>query len=95
MDLASDPHLIQVGHWQPAVRPFMGPHLLPSVAYREGFSALPYPIGRLAPTLGQHNKEILGGLLGLGDQEIEELNAAGIIGTAATSKKSRPGIASG
>jgi crotonobetainyl-CoA:carnitine CoA-transferase CaiB-like acyl-CoA transferase len=95
MDLAGDPHLMQVGHWQPAVRPFMGPHLLPSVAYREGFAALPYPIVRLAPTLGQHNKEILGGLLGLGDQEIEELNAAGIIGTAATSKKSRPGIAGG
>jgi crotonobetainyl-CoA:carnitine CoA-transferase CaiB-like acyl-CoA transferase len=92
MDLAGDPHLMQVGHWQPVVRPFMGPHLLPSVAYREGDSARPYKIEHLAPTLGQHNREILGGLLGLSDQEIEELTAAGVIGHVATSKKSRPRI---
>jgi crotonobetainyl-CoA:carnitine CoA-transferase CaiB-like acyl-CoA transferase len=93
MDLPGDPHLMQVGHWQPVVRPFMGPHLVPSVAYRESCSALPYKIEHLAPTLGQHNKEILGGLLGLSDREIEDLAAAGIIGTIATSKKSRSGIA--
>jgi crotonobetainyl-CoA:carnitine CoA-transferase CaiB-like acyl-CoA transferase len=94
MDLASDPHLMQVGHWQPVVRPFMGPHLLPSVAYREGSCTSPYKIEHLAPTLGQHNKEILGGLLGLSDQEIEQLAAAGIIGNVATSKNSQPRIAS-
>jgi crotonobetainyl-CoA:carnitine CoA-transferase CaiB-like acyl-CoA transferase len=95
MDLPGDPHLMQVGHWQPVVRPFMGPHLLPSVAYREGGCARPYRIEHLAPTLGQHNKEILGGLLGLRDREIEELAAAGIIGDVATSKKSRPRNAEG
>jgi crotonobetainyl-CoA:carnitine CoA-transferase CaiB-like acyl-CoA transferase len=93
VDLAGDPHLMQAGHWQPVVRPLMGPHLLPSVAYREGNSVLPYAIEQLAPTLGQHNREILGGLLGLGDQEIEQLAAADVIGTVATSKKSRPGTA--
>jgi crotonobetainyl-CoA:carnitine CoA-transferase CaiB-like acyl-CoA transferase len=93
MDLAGDPHLVQVGHWQPVVRPFMGPHLLPSVAYREGNGARPYAIERLAPTLGQHNKEILGGLLNLSDQEIKELAATGVIGNIATSKKSQPRIA--
>jgi hypothetical protein len=56
MDLASDPHLTQAGHWQPVVRPFMGPHLVPSVAYRWGDRALPYKIEHLAPTLGQHNQ---------------------------------------
>jgi len=34
-----------------------------------------------APTLGQHNREILGGLLGLVDAEIDALEAAGVIGT--------------
>ena len=94
VDLASDPHLMQVGHWQPVVRPFMGPHLVPSVAYREGDNAWPYRIEHLAPTLGQHNQEILGGLLGLSDQEIEQLAASGIIGHVATSKNSPPKNAS-
>jgi len=93
VDLASDPHLMQVGHWQPAVRPFMGPHLVPSVAYREGDDAWPYKIEHLAPTLGQHNNEILGGLLGLSDREIEQLAAAGIIGDIATSKKGQTKVA--
>ena len=87
MDLAGDPHLMQVGHWQPAVRPFMGPHLLPAVAYREGRSTMPYAITRLAPTLGQHNAEVLRELLGLSDVEIDELRAAEIIGDTAVSAK--------
>jgi crotonobetainyl-CoA:carnitine CoA-transferase CaiB-like acyl-CoA transferase len=90
MDLAGDPHLMQVGHWQPVVRRFMGPHLLASVAYREGDDALPYRIDHLAPTLGQHNQEVLGGLLGLSDREIDELASSGVIGNVATSKNSRP-----
>lgn len=86
-DLASDPHLLKVGHWQPSDRPFMGPHLLPSVAYREGGAAFPYAIEHLAPTLGQHNHEVLSGLLGLSDAEIGELERSGIIGTSATEAK--------
>ena len=93
MDLAGDPHLVKVGHWQSVDRPFMGPHLLPSVAYREGDATSPYAIENLAPTLGQHNSEVLRELLGLSDCEIEQLTADGIIGTAATSKKSKVGVA--
>jgi crotonobetainyl-CoA:carnitine CoA-transferase CaiB-like acyl-CoA transferase len=89
VDLAADPHLMQTGHWQPAVRPYMGPHLLPSVSYREGDARLPYPITRLAPTLGQHNHEVLGEVLGLSASEIAELEANEVIGTTATSKKSK------
>jgi crotonobetainyl-CoA:carnitine CoA-transferase CaiB-like acyl-CoA transferase len=89
VDLAGDPHLLKVGHWQPAVRPFMGPHLLPSVAYREGDASMPYAIEHLAPTLGQHNEEVLRELLGISDDEIEALRAAGVIGTIAVSKKNQ------
>ncbi|MEH2470399.1 crotonobetainyl-CoA:carnitine CoA-transferase CaiB-like acyl-CoA transferase [Nitrobacteraceae bacterium AZCC 2161] len=89
MDLAGDPHLLKVGHWQPAVRPFMGPHLLPSVAYREGDATMPYAIEHLAPTLGQHNEEVLRERLGISDDEIEALRAAGVIGTIAVSKKNQ------
>jgi crotonobetainyl-CoA:carnitine CoA-transferase CaiB-like acyl-CoA transferase len=67
----------------------MGPHLLPSVAYREGSAKLPYPIERLAPTLGQHNEEVLRDVLGLSAAEIDELRAAEIIGDAAISKKAK------
>ena len=93
MDLPGDPHLMKVGHWQPVDRPFMGPHLLPSVTWREGNAELPYPIERLAPTLGQHNEEVLRELLGLGDREIEKLRHAGVIGNVAISKKSKPALA--
>jgi hypothetical protein len=68
----------------------MGPHLLPSVPYREGDAELPYRIERLAPTLGQHNEEVLGDVLGLDDKEIAKLRDEGVIGNAATSKKSMP-----
>ncbi len=89
MDMAGDPHLMSTGHWQPVTRRFMGPHLLPSVAYREGSARAPYAITRLAPTLGQHNEEVLREVLGLGDSEVDELRNAEIIGNTATSKKAK------
>ncbi|MBN8971308.1 MAG: CoA transferase [Rhizobiales bacterium] len=88
-DLAADPHLMATGHWQPAVRPYMGPHLLPSVSYRESTARLPYAVTRLAPTLGQHNHEVLAEVLGLSADEIAKLEADEVIGTIATSKKSK------
>jgi crotonobetainyl-CoA:carnitine CoA-transferase CaiB-like acyl-CoA transferase len=88
-DLAADPHLLKVGHWQPSDRPFMGPHLLPSVAYREGDAVLPYAIEHLAPTLGQYNHDVLSDVLGLSDGEIAELERDEIIGTVATMPKKR------
>ena len=93
MDLPADPHLVKVGHWQSVDRPFMGPHLLPSVSYREADAGLPYAIERLAPTLGQHNEEVLCDVLGLGREEIARLRDDGVIGNVATSRKSRPGLA--
>ncbi|MEA2880823.1 MAG: hypothetical protein QOH32_42 [Bradyrhizobium sp.] len=93
MDLAGDPHLMKVGHWQPVDRPFMGPHLLPSVSYREDGAELPYAIERLAPTLGQHNDEVFCDVLGLSRDEIAQLRDDGVIGNVATSKKSKPRLA--
>ena len=65
----------------------MGPHLLPSVAYRDGDSELPYPIVNVAPTLGQHNQEVLREVLGLSEAEIADLARSEIIGTEATLPK--------
>lgn len=36
-------------------------------------------IRRAAPTLGQHNREILGGLLGLSDEDIQRCEAEGVL----------------
>jgi crotonobetainyl-CoA:carnitine CoA-transferase CaiB-like acyl-CoA transferase len=93
MDLPADPHLVKVGHWQSVDRPLMGPHLLPSVSYREDGAALPYAIERLAPTLGQHNEEVFCDVLGLKREEIAQLRDDGVIGNVAVSKKSQPKLA--
>ena len=60
-------------------RAFIGKHPQPSMPFRTG--AKPFPIRTPPPTLGEHNQEILGGLLGLSDAEIDQLAREGIIGT--------------
>lgn len=39
------------------------------------------PIRKPAPTLGQHNREVLTGFLGIGDEELERLSGADVLGT--------------
>jgi crotonobetainyl-CoA:carnitine CoA-transferase CaiB-like acyl-CoA transferase len=41
----------------------------------------PFAIRTAPPTLGEHNYEILGGLLGLSEAELDQLTREGIIGT--------------
>lgn len=81
VDLLKDRHLQARAFWQILERPFSGPQPNPSPAYREGDR--PYAIQRPAPTLGQHNDEVLKEILGLSDAEIAALAAKGIIGTEA------------
>jgi crotonobetainyl-CoA:carnitine CoA-transferase CaiB-like acyl-CoA transferase len=80
-DLASDPHLVARGFWQSVDRAFSGPHLQASLAFREASG--PYAIRHAAPTLGEYNRAVLGGILGLPDSELERLTRAGVIGTEA------------
>ena len=77
-DLMDDPHLLARGYMQFVSHPFMGEQPHPSAPWRPRESAI--PIGTSAPTLGQHNREILGGLLGLSDSQLEKLNKGGVIG---------------
>ncbi|MCK1403681.1 CoA transferase [Bradyrhizobium sp. 4] len=80
IDLFNDRHLTSRAFLQEVDRAFIGLHPQPSMPIREG--AVPYAIRTAAPTLGQHNGEILSGLLGLSDAEIALLVRQGIIGTA-------------
>jgi crotonobetainyl-CoA:carnitine CoA-transferase CaiB-like acyl-CoA transferase len=59
--------------------PVAGSHLIPGLPFR--FSTVDRWLRTPAPTLGQHNREVLGGILGLSDAEIDALEANGVIGT--------------
>jgi crotonobetainyl-CoA:carnitine CoA-transferase CaiB-like acyl-CoA transferase len=77
--LMNDPHLSARGYWQWLERAVVGNQPNPSAPYRSG--PAPLPIRFPAPTMGQHNREVLGGILGLDDEALATLEASGIIGT--------------
>jgi crotonobetainyl-CoA:carnitine CoA-transferase CaiB-like acyl-CoA transferase len=79
IELLQDPQLHARGFLQEIDRAFIGKHPQPSMPFRE--SEKPFAVRSPPPTLGEHNREILGGLLGLSDSEIEQLARDGIIGT--------------
>lgn len=76
--LLDDAHLNARGYWQWLERAVVGNQPNPSPPYRS--ETTPIPLFTPAPTLGQHNAEILGGILGLSDREQSDLEANGIIG---------------
>jgi len=73
-----DPHLLARDHWDFLPHPSMGPYAQPAPHWRL-VEARPRP-RRPAPRFGEHNREILCGLLGLPEAELAELAAAGVIG---------------
>ncbi len=77
-DLMEDPHLVSRGYMQLVSRAFVGEQPHPSAPWRVGDA--PIRISSSAPTLGQHNQDILGGLLGLSNGQIASLSRDGIIG---------------
>ncbi len=59
--------------------PSVGPREYPGIPWK--LQRAPGRVQRPAPTLGQHNNQVLGDLLGLSAQELEDLEQQGIIGT--------------
>lgn len=78
-DALYDSHLNERHFWQWRERVFVGNQPNPSAAYQK--NGAPIPIASSAPTLGQHNTEVLGELLGLSHDKLIELAQQGVIGT--------------
>jgi crotonobetainyl-CoA:carnitine CoA-transferase CaiB-like acyl-CoA transferase len=75
-----DAHLLARDFWDFMPHPRMQPCAQPAPAWRL-LEANPRP-RRPAPLFGEHNREILCGLLGVAESEVAELAAAGVIGDA-------------
>ncbi|UPJ26326.1 CoA transferase [Bradyrhizobium sp. CW1] len=84
-DLLNDHHLKSRAFLQEVERAFIGRHPQTAMPIREGLR--PHAIYTAAPTLGQHNREILSELLNLSDAEMAQLVSDDIIGTAMLSEE--------
>jgi benzylsuccinate CoA-transferase BbsF subunit len=76
-DLLSDPQLRHRGHFRRLVHSVLG-----ELAYEHsGFrlSASPPRLERPGPRLGEHNDDVLQGILGLDPDEVQSLAAAGVL----------------
>lgn len=86
--LMQDPHLQARGFWQVVQRPFVGAYTSSSTIFRQ--DGRPMPMPRVAPTLGEHTQEVLQRLLQLTSEQLQALEAAGVIGSEARAKVAKP-----
>jgi benzylsuccinate CoA-transferase BbsF subunit len=77
MDLHRDENLASFGFWHWLNHPHMGPSPYEGLEHR--LSRTPGELRSPAPTLGQHNEEVLGGMLGMSAAEIERLKQEKIV----------------
>jgi formyl-CoA transferase len=76
-DIFADPHVQARGDIESVDDPTIGPVRMQGVYPR--FSRTPGAIRRGAPTLGQHNDEVYGELLGLSPADLERFRAQRVI----------------
>ncbi len=75
-----NPQMAARGFFEPLEHPVMGQNQIPAVPFR--YASVERWLHSPAPTLGQHNREVFGELLGLDTAELDRLEAAGVIGDA-------------
>ncbi|MEX1218247.1 MAG: CoA transferase [Acidimicrobiales bacterium] len=73
------PQNIERGYCEMVDHPVVGTHPTPTLPFR--YASVDRWVRMPAPTLGQHNREILGTLLGHSDTELAELEQNGVIGS--------------
>lgn len=72
-----DPDLAEWGLFPTVQHPEIGTVRVEGIPVR--LPASPWRIERAAPCLGEHNRDVLGGLLGRSDRELDELTKQGVI----------------
>jgi crotonobetainyl-CoA:carnitine CoA-transferase CaiB-like acyl-CoA transferase len=80
-ELATDPHMKERHFPVEIDQPDLGPMILEGPAWDS--DAMPPPIYKPAPTIGQHTVEVARELLGLDDEAIEELFETGVLESTA------------
>jgi crotonobetainyl-CoA:carnitine CoA-transferase CaiB-like acyl-CoA transferase len=76
-DLHDDPQLAVRRHFVPLEHPVMREHVYEQSGFR--LAVTPGGVRAPGPTLGQHNAEVLGDLLGMSDDEIADLDKSGAL----------------
>lgn len=77
--LQTNPQLQERRYFEAPEHPVVGAMPLPSMPFR--YASIAHWLRTPAPTLGQHNARVLGGLLGLSAAELRDLEIEGVIGT--------------
>ncbi|MCK9496877.1 MAG: CoA transferase, partial [Dehalococcoidia bacterium] len=75
-ELLSDPHLAEREFYVPVNHPEVGVFPFPGMPWK--LTRTPGTIRRPAPLFAEHNREVLGGILGMSDAEIEALETSGV-----------------
>lgn len=79
-ELVNDPHLKERGFFTEIEHTEAEKHILPGVSWK--MSRTPGRIERPAPCFGEHNRYVLGELLGMSDDEIDQLAREGVTAEA-------------
>jgi len=73
------PQLVARGLYEECAHPIIGTHPVPGLPYR--WTGVDRWVRTPTPTLGEHTREVLDRVLGVSDDELDDLEAAEVIGT--------------
>ena len=84
-DLLQDPHYLERGTFVEVDHPKVGPKKYPGIPWK--MSVTPGQVHWPAPSLGEHNRQIYGSLLGMTEGDISCLERDGVIGVKPTGSR--------